>query len=79
MYLVRCSDGTYYCGMAKDVGTRVGAHNSNSRGAKYTRARRPVVLAYQTAPMDYRSAAALERRIKKMSHAQKGLLCALEV
>jgi putative endonuclease len=61
--------------MAKDVDQRVKNHNSPSRGAKYTRTRRPVELGYRTEGMDHRSAARLERKIKRLSHEQKKRLC----
>ena len=43
-YVLRCSDGTLYCGITTDLDRRVGEHNGSRRGARYTRARRPVVL-----------------------------------
>jgi putative endonuclease len=44
-YLLKCADGTYYCGWTKDVQRRVDTHNKG-RGAKYTRMHRPVELVY---------------------------------
>lgn len=44
-YIVRCSDGTYYTGWTNDLEKRVEAHNTG-KGAKYTRTRCPVALAY---------------------------------
>ncbi len=46
VYMVRCADGTLYTGSTNDVEKRLLAHNSSSRGAKYTKPRRPVLLAY---------------------------------
>ena len=40
VYLLRCSDGTLYCGWTNDLSARVKAHNAG-KGAKYTRSRRP--------------------------------------
>ena len=40
-YLLRCADGTLYCGWTNDLDKRVAAHNTGA-GAKYTKARRPV-------------------------------------
>ena len=45
IYIAQCSDGTYYTGYAVDVDARIDVHNSG-KGAKYTRARRPVTLKY---------------------------------
>ena len=42
VYLAQCSDGSLYCGIARDVDERFAAHNAG-KGAKYTRGRAPVV------------------------------------
>ncbi len=48
VYMVRCADGSLYTGVTTELQRRVDEHNSsNQRGARYTRSRRPVVLAYQ--------------------------------
>ena len=44
-YMVRCADQSLYTGWTLDVAKRVAAHN-DGRGAKYTRSRRPVTLAW---------------------------------
>jgi len=45
VYLVKCADGTLYCGIAKDPVKRLAEHNGVlPGGARYTRGRRPVVL-----------------------------------
>ena len=44
-YLLKCADATFYCGWTNDLKKRLTAHNSGC-GAKYTKPRRPVVLAY---------------------------------
>ena len=44
-YIVRCSDGTYYTGWTNNLAKRIKAHN-DGKGAKYTKARRPVELVY---------------------------------
>ena len=73
VYIVRCKDGTYYCGFSSDVGKRVEAHN-NGTGAKYTRARRPVALVYSEKKKTIRQAMAREREIKGMWRKGKELL-----
>ena len=74
VYLVKCSDGSYYCGYTNDVDKRVSEHNNSYKGAKYTRGRRPVNLAY-VEEVDTRSAAMKrEHAIKRMSHANKAKL-----
>ena len=44
-YIVECSDGSFYTGWTNDLERRMKAHNEG-RGAKYTKSRRPVKLAY---------------------------------
>ena len=44
VYLLRCADATLYCGVTTDMERRLREHNAGRRGAKYTRARRPVEL-----------------------------------
>ena len=74
VYLVKCADDSYYCGMSKNVSKRVDSHNRKSSGAKYTRSRRPVTLAWTSKPCTRRDAARLEYRIKKLTHRQKEVL-----
>ena len=74
VYLVRCADGTLYTGISTDVAARIQTHN-RGKGAKYTRARRPVVLLWcQPAPME--EVRKIERRIKQLRRAEKERLAA---
>lgn len=75
VYIVRCSDGTLYTGVAKDVEKRIEEHNSdNVLGAKYTKYRRPVTLVYRE-PVNSRSEAVRrESEIKKLKRTQKEAL-----
>ncbi len=45
VYVVECSDGTYYTGYTTDVERRVAEHNDGT-GARYTRGRQPVELVH---------------------------------
>jgi len=80
VYMVRCSDGNLYTGIAMDVARRVVEHNTNDvLAAKYTRARRPVTLVYQE-KYDTRSAASIrEYEIKQMGKKEKLMLIGAEV
>jgi putative endonuclease len=69
-YIVECSDGSFYTGWTVDVQRRVKEHNAG-RGARYTRARRPVQLAYTEKLPSIRAAMHRERAIKRLSHDQK--------
>ena len=71
VYLVRCRDGSFYCGIAKNLNRRVAEHNSADKGAKYTRGRRPVQLVYTEEVASRAQATQREGRIKRMTRAQK--------
>lgn len=45
VYILRCEDDTLYCGATNDLSSRIAAHNRGA-GAKYTRGRGPVTLAF---------------------------------
>lgn len=72
--MLRCSDGTLYTGITTDVSRRVMEHNESDRGAKYTRARRPVELVYSKKAGSKSDAAKEEWRIKKLSREKKEAL-----
>jgi len=65
VYLVRCADDTLYCGVTNDLESRLAAHNAG-KGAKYTKSRRPVVLACVSQGMSKADAFKLEYRIKRL-------------
>jgi len=71
VYLVRCRDGSLYCGIAKDLARRVAEHNSADKGAKYTRGRRPVQLVHVEKVASRAQATQREGRIKRMTRAEK--------
>ena len=71
LYVVHCSDGTLYTGVTTDVSRRIREHNTGSRGAKYTKTRRPVRLVHST-NFDCRSSAQkAEHKFKKLTRVQK--------
>lgn len=74
-YLVRCGDGSLYAGVSTDVARRVAEHASG-RGARYTRSRPPVVLAWRSPQLDKRAAHRLEWRLKRLTRADKLLIAA---
>ncbi|MFA7382489.1 MAG: GIY-YIG nuclease family protein [Desulfurivibrionaceae bacterium] len=74
VYLVRCRDGTFYCGIAKNLKKRLAEHNSADKGAKYTRGRRPVKMVYTEGVSSRAKATQREGQIKRMSRAQKKAL-----
>ena len=75
VYLLRCADGTLYCGWTNDVERRLAAHRAGT-GSRYTRSRLPVELAWSR-PVGTRSEAMSEEaRIKRLPRAEKEQLIA---
>lgn len=73
VYLIRCGDGTLYCGIALDVEARLAQHQAG-RGAKYTRGRGPLDLVYREACGSKAGALRRERAIKGLRRAAKEAL-----
>lgn len=72
VYLLRCADGSLYCGITTHVERRLAQHNGDlAGGAKCTRARRPVVLEGSICCADRATASRYEHQIKKMPREQK--------
>lgn len=76
-YMVECADGSLYTGWTTDPARRLRQHN-RGQGARYTRQRRPVRLAYLEPQPDRSSAMRRERALKALSHQQKQALCAAQ-
>lgn len=70
VYILRCGDGSLYTGCTNDLPRRLEAHRSG-RGAKYTRSRPPVTLAYREAAADRSAALRREAAIKRLTRRQK--------
>ncbi len=69
-YIVKCADGTLYCGWTNRLAERVAAHNAG-KGAKYTRSRRPVELVYYEMFETKEEAMRREVQIKRLGRAAK--------
>ena len=67
---MQCKDHSLYTGYARDVEARIKQHNLG-KGAKYTKARRPVVLVYQEMYDTKSEALKREYEIKQLSRKQK--------
>jgi putative endonuclease len=74
VYLLRCRDGSLYTGITNDMQQRLASHRSGKASA-YTRARRPVSLAYQEVVPDRGSALKREAAIRRLPRAEKLALC----
>ncbi|MFZ5775880.1 MAG: GIY-YIG nuclease family protein [Thermodesulfobacteriota bacterium] len=71
VYILRCSDNTLYTGITTDLARRLAEHNSEDRGARYTRGRRPVTLAYSEEAPSRSAAAKREWSIKRLAAPEK--------
>ena len=76
VYMVRCADGSLYTGIAKSLEKRIDEHNNANSGAKYTRSRRPVSLAYAETCNSRSHASKREAEIKSLTRPQKEALVA---
>ena len=71
VYMLVCNDQTIYTGITLDIQKRITEHNNGANGAKYTRSRRPVSLAYLEEFPDRSTASSREYQLKKLSRQQK--------
>ena len=70
VYILKCADGSFYAGYTTDPERRTKAHNSG-KGAKYTRARRPVELIYTETYGSKSEAESREYAIKQLTRREK--------
>jgi putative endonuclease len=73
VYLLRCADGTLYCGWSTDPERRLRQHQGGS-ASRYTRVRRPVELVWFAECDDRSHAMREEARIKRLPAAAKRAL-----
>ena len=70
VYIVKCSDKTFYTGITNNIKLRLETHNLG-KGAKYTKSRLPVILVYLERVDDKSNALRREIEIKKLNRSQK--------
>ena len=70
VYILICADKSLYTGVTNNLEKRLSVHNSG-KGAKYTKARRPVVLVYEENAANRSAAQIREAEIKKLTRAAK--------
>ncbi len=75
VYLLRCADGSLYCGWTYDVEQRVAKHQAGT-ASRYTRSRLPVELAWCAELPSRAEAMREEIRIKRLSRVDKQRLAA---
>ena len=77
-YIVKCKDGSLYTGWTNTLEKRIRDHNEG-KGAKYTKSRRPVMLAYYEEFQTKEEAMRREYAIKKMRRKEKEKLLEKEI
>lgn len=70
VYILECSDNTYYTGYTNNLEKRILAHQ-NKKGAKYTKGRTPIKLVYYEVFQTKSEALSREYFIKKLTKSQK--------
>ncbi|MFO0598869.1 MAG: GIY-YIG nuclease family protein [Myxococcaceae bacterium] len=70
VYVARCADASLYTGCTNDLVRRFEAHNAG-KGARYTRSRRPVTLAWSRRVKGKSAALSLEAKLKQLTRAEK--------
>ena len=72
VYLLRCADGSLYTGITTNLTRRLRQHNGElAGGARYTRHRRPVTVAWYQSAADRSAAGRAEYRVRRLPRAQK--------
>lgn len=74
VYILKCSDGSYYTGITNDLDKRFREHQNGEVVKCYTHSRRPLELVYYEKYGDVRNAIAREKQIKRWSRSKKEAL-----
>jgi putative endonuclease len=71
VYILFCSDGSYYTGITNDIERRLSEHQIGENTGCYTYKRRPVTLVFNEVFSDATSAIAFEKQVKGWRRAKK--------
>jgi len=75
VYILSCHDNSLYTGITTDLERRLTEHNETNKGARYTRARRPVKLVYSEPALDRSAASKREAQLKSLPiHKKRALI-----
>lgn len=76
VYILECSDGTFYTGQTDNLKLRLEEHNNDypKKGAVYTRTRRPVTLRHFETYSSRSEAVKREYQIKQLKHIDKKII-----
>ena len=73
LYILICSDGTFYAGITNDLARRLNQHRDGS-ASRYTRTRRPVKIVYDESCASRSDALKKEYAVKALSRKEKEIL-----
>ena len=71
VYIVKCSDNSYYTGMTNNLTRRIDEHNEGNNPESYTYTRRPVKLVFYSEFNEVEQAIAVEKQVKGWSRKKK--------
>ncbi|RXM38608.1 hypothetical protein BOQ62_16175 [Chryseobacterium sp. CH21] len=71
VYIVKCSDNSYYTGFTNDLERRINEHNDGLNPESYTYTRKPVELVFYLEFNDAAQAISFEKQIKGWSRKKK--------
>ena len=74
VYIVKCSDNSYYTGITNELERRINEHNSGIQPDSYTYKRRPVELVFNHEFIDAIQAISFEKQIKGWSRKKKEVI-----
>ena len=74
VYILKCSDDSYYTGVTNNLEKRFKEHNSGEVKTSYTHNRRPIIIVFSQQFNDINQAIALEKQIKGWSRRKKEAL-----
>jgi putative endonuclease len=73
LYILRCSDGSFYSGITNDLARRLAQHR-DGKASRYTRSRRPVRIVYDESCASRSDALKKEYAVKALSRKEKRIL-----
>ena len=74
VYILQCSDSSYYIGITNDLDRRISEHQSGAKKYSFTASRLPIQLVYSEVFNDPDTAIIREKQLKGWSHEKKKML-----
>ncbi len=71
VYIIQCSDNSFYTGVTNDLDRRIYEHNNSDNTKAYTYSRKPVKLVYSAEFENINDAISWEKQIKGWSKNKK--------